>query len=75
MIILDWKFFKFSLKLLHHQVLGFKAEIIKREQYYLDLLEPEYNVLKVAYSLQGYKHTEATKVFLKANAVKRGVAV
>jgi hypothetical protein len=55
--------------------IGFKAEIIKREQYYLDLLEPEYNILKVAYSLQGYKHTEATKIVLKANAVKRGVAV
>lgn len=57
------------------QEIGFKAEIIKREQYYLDLLEPEYNILKVAYSLQGYKHTKETKVILKANAVKRGVAV
>lgn len=54
---------------------GFKVEIIKREQYYLDLLEPEYNILKIAYSLKGYKHTKETKVILKANAVKRGVAV
>lgn len=53
----------------------FKVEIIKREQYYLDLLEPEYNILKVAYSLKGYKHTKETKVILKANAEKRGVAV
>jgi group I intron endonuclease len=53
----------------------FKAEIIKREQYYLDLLEPEYNILKTAYSMQGYKHTESTKLILKALAVKRAVAV
>lgn len=32
-------------------------ELIKREQYYLDLLYPEYNILKHAYSLLGYKHT------------------
>lgn len=32
-------------------------ELIKREQYYLDLLDPEYNILKYAYSLLGYKHT------------------
>lgn len=29
-----------------------------REQYYLDLLNPEYNILKHAYSLLGYKHSE-----------------
>lgn len=32
-------------------------ELIKREQYYLDTLKPEYNILKYAYSLLGYKHT------------------
>lgn len=32
-------------------------ELIKREQFYLDLLNPEYNILKYAYSLLGYKHT------------------
>lgn|SRR5256886_7521511 len=34
-----------------------KDELLEREQYYLDLLEPKYNVLKNAYSLLGYKHT------------------
>lgn len=33
------------------------SEIIKREQYYIDTLKPEYNILKVAGSLFGYKHT------------------
>lgn len=31
--------------------------LIEREQYYIDLLKPEYNILKVAGSLFGYKHT------------------
>lgn len=32
-------------------------ELIEREQYYLDLIKPEYNILTKAYSLFGYKHT------------------
>ena len=32
-------------------------ELIKREQYYLDLLNPNYNILKNAYSLLGFKHS------------------
>jgi group I intron endonuclease len=33
------------------------SSIIEREQYYIDLLKPEYNILQVAGSLFGYKHT------------------
>jgi len=33
-------------------------DLRKREQYYIDLLKPEYNVLKIAYSSLGYKHTK-----------------
>lgn len=32
-------------------------ELVIREQYYLDLLNPEYNILKNAYSLLGFKHS------------------
>ena len=32
-------------------------ELIVREQYYLDLIKPEYNILTQAYSLLGYKHS------------------
>nr|YP_010044461.1 hypothetical protein J6816_mgp30 [Tolypocladium guangdongense]QPF24406.1 hypothetical protein [Tolypocladium guangdongense] len=32
-------------------------ELIEREQYYLDFLNPEYNILKHAYSLLGFKHS------------------
>ncbi len=35
-----------------------KKLILEREQYYLDNIIPEYNILKVAGSILGYKHTE-----------------
>jgi group I intron endonuclease len=41
--------------------------LIKREQYYIDLLDPEYNILKVAGSVLGFKHSEATKVQMSIN--------
>lgn len=34
------------------------CDVIKREQYYINLLKPEYNILKTAGSMLGYKHTE-----------------
>jgi group I intron endonuclease len=35
---------------------------IEREQYYFDMLKPEYNILKIAGSSLGYKHSEETLV-------------
>ena len=32
-----------------------------REQYYMDLLKPEYNILKTAGSSLGYQHLEEAK--------------
>lgn len=34
-----------------------KSELINREQYYIDILNPEYNILKTAYSILGYRHS------------------
>ena len=34
--------------------------ILVREQYYIDLLKPEYNILNIAGSSFGYKHTPET---------------
>ena len=34
------------------------SELLKREQYYLDILNPEYNILKTAGSRLGAKHTK-----------------
>ncbi len=64
---------------------NFQLEIIEycnadmckeREQYYIDLFNPEYNILKIAGSSIGYKHTKETltkmQEFLKRhNAQKR----
>jgi group I intron endonuclease len=44
--------------------------LIEREQYYIDLLKPEYNILTTAGSLLGFKHSEETKK--KMREVKLG---
>lgn len=38
-----------------------KSELNEREQYYLDSLEPDYNILKIAGSFLGYTFTEEAK--------------
>ncbi len=35
-----------------------KEMVIKREQYFIDLIKPEYNLLKIAGSSAGYKHSD-----------------
>ncbi len=47
-----------------------KADTLKREQYYLDLIKPNYNILKLAGSALGYKHTE--EAIRKIKTVKLG---
>jgi group I intron endonuclease len=37
-----------------------KSEVISREQYYINQLKPEYNILPTAGSLLGFKHSEET---------------
>ena len=41
--------------------------LIEREQYYLDLLKPEYNILKVAGNRLGSKQSEVTKIKISIN--------
>lgn len=41
--------------------------LISREQYYIDLLKPEYNILKVAYSFLGFKHSLSTRIQMSIN--------
>lgn len=50
---------KYGYSSFHLDILEYcdPSVIIEREQYYIDLLKPEYNILKVAGSLFGYKHT------------------
>jgi len=60
----------FCRSLLIHGYSNFCLEIIEycgikdlaeRENYYINLLKPEYNLLKVAYSRQGFRHSEEAK--------------
>ena len=52
----------FSLEILEYCT---ALKCIEREQYYLYLLKPEYNILKVAGSNLGFKHSKETKVKMK----------
>lgn len=38
-----------------------KKDLFKKEQYYIDTLMPEYNILKIVGSCLGYKHSKKTK--------------
>jgi len=46
-----------------------KSHLLVREQYYLDKLNPQYNILKIAGSSLKSKHTEETKVKI-SNSLK-----
>jgi hypothetical protein len=47
------------------------AVLIEREQYYFDNLKPEYNILKVAGSLTGFRHNEASIELIRATKLGR----
>ena len=55
--ILKYGYSKFSLEILEYCT---PEECIKREQYFIENFNPEYNILKIAGSTLGYKHTEET---------------
>jgi group I intron endonuclease len=44
-------------------------EAIIREQYYLDLLKPEYNILRKAGSLLGFRHSDETLAKFKIRSL------
>ena len=62
--ILKYGCANFSLDILEYCE---KDVLIEREQYYLDTLKPEYNILKVANSRLGSKQSEATKIKISIN--------
>jgi group I intron endonuclease len=61
-------FDNFTLDILEYCEL---SVLLEREQYYLDLLNPEYNILKTAGSRLGAKHTLEAIAKLKASALNR----
>lgn len=56
----------FTLEILEYCL---QSELLEREQYYLDLLVPEYNILKTAYSLLGYRHSPENLEKLKKKVI------
>src|SRR5579871_5079819 len=58
---------KFTLEIIEYCESNY---LIKREQYYIDLLKPEYNILKIAGSSFGRIHTEETK--MKISKILKG---
>lgn len=61
-------FDNFTLEILEHCK---PSELINREQYYIDLLKPEYNILKVAGSSLGVKRSLETVAKIRAGALAR----
>jgi group I intron endonuclease len=53
---------KFSLEILEY---CHAEKCLEREQYYLYLIKPEYNILKKAGSSLGFKHSAETKTKLR----------
>ena len=64
--LVKYGYSRFSLQILEYCE---KENVLAREQYYLDLLQPEYNIQKIAGSPQGYKHTEASRKKMRGKRV------
>ena len=66
--LLTHGFYNFTLEILEYCEL---SNLTKREQHYIDLLKPEYNILKIAGSRSGHKLSEKTKAKIKTGALGR----
>lgn len=57
---------KYGYENFHLEILEYcnKESVIRREQYYINLLNPEYNILKIAGSTLGFKHSSYTKLIM-----------
>jgi hypothetical protein len=64
--LLKHGYYNFSLDILEYCEPNI---VIKREQYYIDALNPEYNILKVAGSRLGSKHSKEAKAKMSINYV------
>jgi len=52
--LLKYGFSNFTLEILEYCN---EENVLEREQYYMDLFKPEYNIVEIAGSTLGYKHT------------------
>lgn len=71
--LLKYGYSNFNLEILEYCR---KNNIIKREQYYMDLIKPEYNILSRAGSSSGFKHSKESllklRIHLKSLNTKKG---
>jgi len=67
--LLKYGYYNFSIDILEYCE---PSLLIKREQYYIDILKPEYNISKIAGSRLGTKQSEETKQLI-SNALKNRV--
>lgn len=68
--LIKYGYSNFSLEILEYCDI---TDLNSREQYYMDLLNPKYNTLKIAGNSLNYKHTEETK--MKISKALKGVYV
>jgi len=61
--LLKYRYSKFKLDIIEYCP---SSILIKREQYYIDILKPEYNILNIAGSLLGFKHSKVSTKFMSA---------
>lgn len=47
---------------------------VEREQYYIDLFDPEYNILKTAGSSLGFKHTDEAIDKMRTKGIGRSIS-
>ena len=66
--LLKYKHESFKLEILEYCD---KKDVIVREQFYLDLLKPNYNIYFKAGSPLGFKHSEKTKLLMSLLARRR----
>jgi group I intron endonuclease len=62
--LLKYGYSNFSLEILEYCE---PSKVIEREQHYIDLLRPKYNLLKTAGSRLGSVHSEETKKIMSNN--------
>lgn len=60
--LVKYGYSNFSLEILEYSNI---KDVIEREQYYLNILKPEYNILQNAGSSLGFKHSEKTLNFYR----------
>lgn len=66
---------KYGIETLIFEVIEYcinSESLIEREQFYIDLLNPFFNILKKANSVLGYKHTEESKRKMVETKIKNG---